>query len=477
MQNSRLILLLKTLTHSEMKEFRDYVHSPFFNKNRNVVALFDYLRKFHPEFNDDSLTDESISFALFPGTKHDYFKIRNLTSDLFSLAKDFLAYLYYRDESVYYPTFLLEKLREKQLYRIIDQSLKSFKKEISDAKVLDEFFLLKQSELSQQEHFHQIVKDPLDSFDYFQKDFNNFLEYALLRLLKFYSIMIHDKVQNNLEFDMKMFNQVLEFINEPSNLKNPTLILYSRVVFLVLKKDEKYFFELKELREKYSDNLTREDRYMLDLYMSSFCADVYNTTGKPDFQREHFLLSKAQFDRDEMTIGRMLYPDFMIHVKIATRVKEFQWAEKFMEKYADQLSDEDKDSCLNFCHAYMSYYKGEFAKAMNLLSKANFSKNLLKIQVKILHLQSYYEIGYLDELPSQIETFKKFLDRDKSVPEVYKNSFAKYLKLVSELLKANLSAQGKKKDVEISALKKETEKLQSNLFGIKLWLREKLSEL
>jgi len=114
---------------------------------------------------------------------------------------------------------------------------------------------------------------------------------------------------------------------------------------------------------------------------------------------------------------------------------------------------------------------------MNLLSKTNFSKNLLKIQVKILHLQSYYEIGYLDELPSLIETFKKFIDRDKSVPEVYKKSFSKYLKLVSELIKVNLSAKGKRKNYEISVLRDETEKLQSNLFGIKLWLREKLSEL
>ena len=477
MQNSRLISLLKTLSPSEMKEFRDFVHSPFFNKNKNVVALFDYMKKFYPEFNSDMLSDELISSSLFPGMEHDYFKIRNLTSDLFSLSKDFLAQLYYRDESVYYPTFLLEKLREKKLYRVIDQSLKSFKTEISGAKVLDEFFLLKQSELSQQEHFHRIVKDPLGSFDYFQRDFDNFLEYALLRLLKFYSIMIHDKVQNNLEFDMKMFQQVLEFIKDPSNLRNPTLILYSRVVFLVLEKDQKYFFELKKLRKTYSENITREDRYMIDLYMSSFCADVYNTTGKPDFQREHFLISKAQFDRDEMTIGRMLYPDFMIHVKIATRVKEFRWAENFMEKYTDQLSDDDKESCLNFCNAYMSYYKGEFTKAMDLLSKTNFSKNLLKIQVKILHLQSYYEIGYLDELPAMIETFRKFLDRDKSVPEIYKNSFIKYLRLVSELIKLNLSAKSRRKDLDISVLKDETDKLQSNLFGIKIWLREKLSEL
>lgn len=476
MQNSKLVTLLKTLSQAEMKEFRDYVHSPFFNKNKNVTGLFDYLRNHYPRFEGNELSDESIDSALFPGEDHDYFRIRNITSDLFALAKNFLAQLYYRDESVFYPTFLLEKLREKKLYGIIDQSLKSFKKELKAAKTLDEFFLLKQSELSQQEHFHQILKDPLGSFEYFQKDFDNFLEYALLRLLKFYSIMIHDKVQNNLEFDMKMFSQVLEFIKEPSNLRNPTLIIYSRIVFLVLEHSEKYFFELKELREHFSENLTREDRYMLDLYMGSFCADVYNTTANPDFQREHFLLSKAQFDRDEMTIGSMLYPDFMIHVKIATRVREFEWAEKFMEKYADQLPDDEKDSCINFCRAYMSYYKGEYEMALNLLSKSNFSKNLLKTQVRILMLQSYYELGYFDVIPSMIETFRKFLDRDKSIPGMYKDSFMRYLKLFGDLIRVRFSEKGKGRNLEISTLRKNVEKLQSNLFGIKIWLREKVNE-
>ena len=97
MINSKLVSLLKTLSPTEMKELKDYINSPFFNKNRKVVALFDHIRKFYPDFSNNSLTDQSISAVIFPGMKHDYFKIRNLTSDLFSLAKDFLAHLYYKE--------------------------------------------------------------------------------------------------------------------------------------------------------------------------------------------------------------------------------------------------------------------------------------------------------------------------------------------------------------------------------------------
>jgi len=475
--NSKLISLLKTLSLSEMKEFKDYVQSPFFNKNKKVVALFDFIKKFHPGYDNDGLTDESISAALFPGMKHDYFKIRNLTSDLFALAKDFLSQIYFRDESIYYPTFLLEKLREKNLNIIVEQTLKQFKNQLSKETTKDEFYQLRLAEMSQQEHFYQITKDPFGSHSYFQEDFDNFFEYALLKLLKFYCIMIHDNVQNNFSFDMKMFDQVLDFIRTTEKMKNPTLIVFSRIVLLVLEKKEEHFFRLKSLREEYSASLQREDRYMLDLYMSGFCADVYNIQAGTDFQREHFLISKKQFERDEMTVGKMLYPDFLIHVKIATRVDEFDWAEMFINKYKDQIAEDEKQSCLNFCYGYMSCKKGQYEKAMDLLSRANFRSNLLKTQVKVLLLQCYYELGHDDQVLSMIDTFKKFLNRDTTVTEYYKNAFVQYLKISSDLLRVRELPKGKKRNYEITGLQMETENVINNLFGIKLWLREKLSEL
>lgn len=477
MKRSRLIDLLSSLSVSEMREFCDYVRSPFFNKNKNLISLAEYLRKHHPEFDAHAVSDELISSSLFPAGKHDYFRIRNLTSDLLALAKDYLAQVYYRDESVFYPTCLLEKLREKNQNFLVEQSLKVFSRDLEHSKAKDEFYLLRQSELSQQRHFHSITKDPLGSHKLFQEDFDNFLEYSLLRLLKFYCIMLHDRVQTNLDFDMRMFDQVVDFVKDHNRLGNPTLKIYSGILNLVLKRTEKDFYRLKELKEEFSGSLSSEDRYMLDLYMSSFCADCFNTRADTRFQREHFRISKDQFDRNEMSVGRMLYPDFLIHVKIATRVGEYDWAEMFMQKYSEQLPEEDRQACLDFCRGYMSFYRGEYETALDLLSKAHFSKNLLKTQVKILILQCYCELGYAYQAFSFIESFRKFLERDEEIVSEYKVSFQKYLRAVSELLRIKEKGKSRNGSSAAAALKRSLDNGMSNLFGIKLWLREKLDEL
>ncbi len=477
MQNSKLISLLKSLSIQELREFRDYVQSPFFNKNKNVIALNGFLLKHHPDYDPDFINDESISMLLFPGEKNAYFKVRNISSDLYKLAKDYLAQTFYRDESVFYPFFLLEKLREKKLHSAVKLSLKSFNNELDEMNTKDEFYLLRRSELSQQEHFFSIVNDPLDSYHYFQKDFDNFLEYSLLRLLKFYCIMLHDSVQSNFTYEMKMFEQVYDFIKSKEEFSNPTLNIYSRILRLLLEKSEDSFFALKKLKKTHSYNLSREDRYMLDLYMSSFCASMFNDHSRTDFAVEHFSISDDQFNRGEMTVGNMLYPDFLIHVKIASRVGEFAWAEKFIDRYINEIPEDKGRVCIDFSNGYMYFMKRNFGDALEALSKCHFSNSLMQTQVKILMMKCNYELGYSEQLISSAQSFGKFLERDKQMPDVMKDSFRKFSKLILDLHKLNTVTNKKTRQSEIKQINSRLYPGISNLFGVNIWLREKAAAL
>ncbi|MBK8550215.1 MAG: hypothetical protein IPL53_03820 [Ignavibacteria bacterium] len=99
MQNTKLIQLIKTFSVSEFREFKDFVRSPVFNKNKKILTLFDLIKDHYPKFDNESLTDDNVFKKMFPGETYDYFKIKNIISDLFSLGKEYLAFLQYRDLS------------------------------------------------------------------------------------------------------------------------------------------------------------------------------------------------------------------------------------------------------------------------------------------------------------------------------------------------------------------------------------------
>ncbi len=50
MIHSKSIQVLKTLSEEELKQFSDFLRSPFHNKNRSLIKLFDVLKKYHPEY-------------------------------------------------------------------------------------------------------------------------------------------------------------------------------------------------------------------------------------------------------------------------------------------------------------------------------------------------------------------------------------------------------------------------------------------
>ena len=65
---------------------------------------------------------------------------------------------------------------------------------------------------------------------------------------------------------------------------------------------------------------------------------------------------------------KYLYPDFLNEVKKAVRVNEFEFAEDYIDKSKNRLSDE-KDNTLNFCYGFIAHKKGELTKLLNIFQK------------------------------------------------------------------------------------------------------------
>ena len=93
MNNSKFVLLLKTLSPGELKQFRDFVHSPFFNKEKVLKNLADYLKICHPEYDKKHMEKEKVFEFLYPGKKYNDALMRNIISNMLRLANEFLAVL------------------------------------------------------------------------------------------------------------------------------------------------------------------------------------------------------------------------------------------------------------------------------------------------------------------------------------------------------------------------------------------------
>lgn len=470
MQNTRLIKFLRSLNNNEIRQFRDFIYSPTFNKNKNITGLFDLLYEFYPDFDSPELNEERLFEEIFKNEKYQYFKIKNLVSDLFGLGKEFLAFSVFRKDDHINEKYLLSELRKRNLDTAFEKAYKFADKSLEKNKAKDEVYYLHKMDLQFEIMSYYSPKKPNVNFHFMQERLDLFVSYSLIFLLKMYNIMLHENNQNNYSFDMKMFENVMGYLRDSSFTNNPTLEVYYNILLMEKTKDEKYFYALKELRNKYKDSLTPFDNYMLYLHMDSYCTTAYNEHCRTDLLNEQFTLVKENLMYNIPEHGKILYPDFLNEVKKAVRVNEFDWAVDYIERYNYILSEE-KENTLNFCYGFISYKKGELDKALDHFSKTNFSNFIIKVQVKILLLQLYIEKEYYDQAELMIDTFRHYVSREKAILDTIKISLLEFLKITGDLIKLRSGIVENDNGYKTAKLKNDIENMSSNRFGIKLWLK------
>src|SRR5437016_2571875 len=92
MIKSKVIDVLKIFTTDELKKFKLFVNSPFHNSNKKVIQLYELIRKYLPELNNEKLKKENLFKKLYKDKPYNDIVMRILISDLMKLAEDFIVH-------------------------------------------------------------------------------------------------------------------------------------------------------------------------------------------------------------------------------------------------------------------------------------------------------------------------------------------------------------------------------------------------
>ncbi len=475
LQNTRLVKFLQTLSNAEVKNFRDLVNSPIYNKNKQVAGLLDLMIEHYPAFDDPDLTEMDLFRKLYGNSKYEYFTMKNLISDLLGLGKELLIFNAFRKDANSREIYLLRELAGRGLEQMFEAAYRSAEKRLENSDVHDENYLYHKYRLTDQLMTYNTPKNPNVNFHFHQETLDLFVDYSNLKKLKIYNVMLHEGNQNNYKYDLTMFKQVMEHIDVSPSSDNPTIAVYRDIIRLCLEKNDVNFLKLKSTHEKLKGNLGIVDDYMAFLHLDSYCATAYNIHGRTDLLPMQFELNKIYDMNNLPELGTILYPNFLNFVKIASRVNEFAYAEEYIEKYSRNLTSERKNT-VDFSYAYIAYRKGEYEKALTLLARTNFSNFIIKLQVKLLQLQINFQLGYFEQVTLMTDSFRHYLSREKMILEIHRDVILQFLKITGDMVRLVTDPQCRKKPM-VNEIRFQIEKLKTNHFGIKLWLLEQSEKL
>ena len=463
MKNSKLHTLLQTLSNKEWRELDRFVRSPYFNRNAEVVRLWDLLREQIRELNIVP-EKEWLYRRLYPGAlTFDDQQLRLLMSYLFQLAEDFLIRQEQEVDKMRSFAVLTAQYRKRQLPRHFvkawDQARKVREQHpyrnadyFQDAYRLEmEHYRFQAASNRIQEFNLQEVADSLDTVFISQK------------LRQACSMLSHQAVYKT-DYDFGLLEPVLAYVETRNLLSLPAISVYYHCYrALTQPEEDRYFREFKNLILSWTGLFPPDEMRDLFTLGINYCIRRYNQGGDAYLEDEFELyregLSRGILLSEEGQLSRFTYRNA---VTLGIVRKEYAWVERFLYDYRHALPPVHRESMFSFCLALLEYSRKEFKKALDLLQKTEYDDLLLNLAAKTVQLKIFYEWGASELLYAHLEAMHTFILRKKIIG-YHRENYLNTIQMTRRLLEIGPSDRR-----ALQALRQEIE--QTPNLAEKAWL-------
>lgn len=464
MVKSNLTEVFNTFSKQEMKDFGIFIQSPFYNTNQSVIKLYEQLKKLYPDFDENELDRKILFEKAFGKIEYDDNFWRMTVFRIMELAKEFLIICNLGRNDKLKDSILLDELNFRELDNLLSKSVNELDKKIQKEKAKDadshyskfklEYY---RNDIKSRDTKMITYKDVLDNDLMKEQKYLNI--YFIICSLKFFQYFLNQKnfVVNAGGYP-DMIVELLEFIkNNPEYLNEPELKLYHGLVQLLMTKEEKYFFELKDKLFEDSDNLKINSKHNLVAVIRNY-AQMKIHEGKMEYIDHAFEILKFSLDKEIITyspLGKyMTETRFMSIVWSGLLLKKYDFTEKFINKYIEKIDPDIRQYVFAYNIAKLEFERGNYQKALEKIGESGNIKNVMyKAAVKQLYLMIYFELKLIVPASELLDSYRHFVKTDKLLPEIYKTQCNTFITYFGRLLK--LTDLDKGNEFELQKLIKE----------------------
>ncbi|MEL6699056.1 MAG: hypothetical protein AAFP89_22615 [Bacteroidota bacterium] len=424
----KLLSLLATFSPWEMQHLKDFVRSPYFNKQARLVDLFDTLHIRHPDMEE--LPKEALFEAMYPDKSFDAQLLYDGVSQLTRLIERFLMHQRVEDDFAHRVHFLLPDL----LLRDRKRFLHEWKRQ---AKVKPPFSV-PQAHFYQYEHYKLAVEAQglypgmfkEAPFDEMVEELNLF--YLTLRLR--YACLGQARAQVfNKEKEAVMVEQILAFLASQPFFLERSALLKSYYLLYKLQIEGIYAGEFQAVvQEIQAKQQEIPEEYQREIYslLTTLCIRQINL-GEEPFREILFQLYQWQLTYEMMfQEGHLSARNFKNIVALGLKLKKFEWVEAFIQDYGHRVSEDARSNALAYNRATLFFARGEYEKVRKELREVYFSDVVYQLGANVLLIKVYVELGEFDVLFSLLDSFSAFVRRNKAVPSYQKKLYATWITFV-----------------------------------------------
>ncbi|MEM9835932.1 MAG: hypothetical protein AAF828_05490 [Bacteroidota bacterium] len=468
MKKSKLTELFSQFNRKEYRWFRDFLASPYFNKNEDIIRLGDiYLQLAKKGFPPKATQAESIFATLFPRQPFDEKKLTYLSSDLLQLGERFLAQRHFEAEEENNNLVRLRACYDRKLKKSYHANLRKSTALLQREQPLSPKLLYQRFQLQaiMQEEFAQ--SGERTASPHLQGTADQLDNCYFANKLKLSCGMLNIQLALNHEYTQR-FTQA-DYLREIDELPNNVLPRLYALAFRLLQTENRedlldtYFSELTQCATRLDAIEVTELFY----YAINYTARQFRL-GHRHFATSLLRIYQTGLDRGFLLEDNVLSPwNYKNIVKLGLGLRQFEWVKDVVNQYTDLLPPENRSDARHFNLADIAYHQQQYDQAFHHLGQTEFTDVYYAIGAKVMLIKIYYETGAEEALLALLFSFRLFLMRNRLVGQATKDVYLNFVRFTKKLQRAT--------DV------KDLEALKNSILGTKAlsernWLLRQIAE-
>lgn len=436
MQNSHIIIVLRTFSKKELRDLQKWLESPFHNQREDVLLLLKYLTTNDHLENERYLKKEKIYNKIFKGEPFDDAKLRQTMYFLLKSVEAFLVYQQTNNEELHMQITLAGVYRERKLEKAFKKAVRQIENLHVEMPYRNQQFLRYEYLLQQEQYLFlesqertikmnlQEVSDALD------------ITYVADKLRQSCLMLAHQAVYKAM-YKIGLIDEVLHYVESNQLTENPAIGIYYYLYQTMAEPQKPEHFEALEkqiLRHgKVFPSKERKDIYLGAI---NYCIQMLNL-GKDAYWRKAFDLYRLGLEEEILVTDGTIGPYLFRNVTAAgLKLKEYEWVDFFIHKYKDFLEEKHRDNFFQFNLARLRFEQNDYKSAIQLLAQTDFDDVLIHLGAKTMLLKIYYELDETDALESLLESMRTYLNR-KELVGAYRPNYQNIIRYTKKLVRIN----------------------------------------
>lgn len=450
LRNHNISHILQSFSQSELKEFKNFLFSPYFNTLSKVNELFILVKDFAPEYNSENLNTEFLFEKLYQGKKYNHSTITNLISKLQKLLEEFLIISNIQKNPLKKNEFLLKEYFGRNLKSLSFKNIFSASAEQKDTENIGSDFFLRTFNndvyktnyilnygLDNQKKSTQILSESLLNVN------ANFINYFVVELMSNYinSVIFlssHDPFDvkpklENIIGDLNI-DKLVENI-EPFNEFSYIINLYVKLVraFSDLEKTE-FYVDYKEELLKSKDKLNNNELYFHYSKLIAYCSLQKEKKGKIDFQKEIFEICEIVLENEYyINFSSKFLPInlYRIIINAAISLEKYDWLNQFIQDYNKKINPRLQKDAKRYGIASIYFAKENYSDCLTQLNM--IYGNTFILEIRAMKLIIFFNLDYFNEGFNDVKSFQKYIRVNKTLTQQRRQTLINFLTYMDKL--------------------------------------------